>query len=650
MITTESPLGTPLEVGSVVLRNRFVATAHASGHTRDGLPVDGDAEYWKGVADGGAAMLISGGTAPALESTPRRRNLVECWRPEVVEGWSRRVDAIHAGGGVAISQFVHLGRETLGVETWYAPVGPSAVRSPREPTTPRPLTDGEIDAIVEGHHASTKNAFEAGFDGAELHAAHGYLLSQFLSAATNLRDEDVDGRVALTQRILRTMRDAAPGRILGVRFSLGGEQEAGLDFDGLCAVLDRVAGLVDYVNLTVGVRNTYVRDMGTERPPLLDDIARLRAHVGVPMVASQAFRDQADMEAALAAGADLIGMARPYIADPELPNKLLSGRAAQVRPCVSCNEDCRAFDPCVLCSVNPDLAPPGHEHRPAMPLRLGAAAPAPVRVAVVGAGPAGLECALRLAQSGTPVTVFEEGAKIGGQLAIATAAPHRRGWARLLAFYASELERHGAELLLGRRADAESLAPFDEVVVAVGAEEDRPAVPGGEHAWRSCDLLVDGPSALKGVQRLVVVDDGWGWWPCVSAVEVGVAAGVGDITVASPSNAFAGAIPAESRVQFLGRLGEGRLQVLALQRLDAVDAGGVELRGVPGGAASRVEADAVVHVGERRARSWAWLGDRPGVQAVGDCVVPRRVQHAVSEGCAAAEAIVAARHPVPVLN
>jgi 2,4-dienoyl-CoA reductase-like NADH-dependent reductase (Old Yellow Enzyme family)/NADPH-dependent 2,4-dienoyl-CoA reductase/sulfur reductase-like enzyme len=646
----DSPLGAPLEVGSVVLRNRFVATAHASGHTRDGLPVDGDAEYWKRVADGGAAMLVSGGTAPAPESTPRRRNLVECWRPEVVEGWSRRVDAIHSGGGVAISQFVHLGRETLGAETWYAPVAPSAVRSPREPTTPRPLTDGEIEAVVEGHHASTTNAVEAGFDGVELHAAHGYLLSQFLSPATNLRDKDADSRVALTQRILRTMRDAAPGRILGVRFSLGGEHEAGLDLSGLYAVLDRVADLVDYVNLTVGVRNTYVRDMATERPPLLDDIARLREHVRVPMVAGQAFRDQADMEAALAAGADLIGMARPYIADPELPNKLLSGRAAQVRPCVSCNEDCRVFDPCLLCSVNPDLAPPGAKHRPAMPLRVGPAAAAPGRVAVVGAGPAGLECALRLGQSGIPVTVFEEGAQIGGQLAIATGAPNRRGWARLLAFYASELERLGAEVLLGRRADAESLTPFDEVVVAVGAEEDRPDVPGAETALRSSDLLVEGPSALRGVQRLVVVDDGWGWGPCVSAVEVGVAAGVPDITVVSPSNAFAGAIPNESRVQFLGRLDEARLQVLALQRLEAVDAGGLELRGVPAGAASRVEADVVVLVGERRARSWAWLGDRPGVQAVGDCLVPRRVQHAVSEGCAAAEAIVAAHHPVPVLN
>src|SRR3954468_11508244 len=152
-----SPLGAPIDIGPLTLRNRFVATAHASGHTRDGLAVEGDAEYWKRVADGGAAMLISGGPAPAPESTPRRRNLIECWRPEVVEGWGRRVDAIHSGGGIAISQFVHLGRETLGAETWFAPVAPSAVRSPREPTTPRVLTDGEIDAVVEAHRASTAN-------------------------------------------------------------------------------------------------------------------------------------------------------------------------------------------------------------------------------------------------------------------------------------------------------------------------------------------------------------------------------------------------------------------------------------------------------------------------------------------------------------
>ena len=614
MSGADSPLGAPIDIGSVRLRNRLVATAHASGLVREGLAQPGDAEYWGRVADGGAAMLISGGTVTARESTPRRRNLLEAWRPEAVPGLARRVDAIHAGGGVAVCQLVHLGRETLGAETWYAPVGPSAVRSPREPTAPRAVTEAEIDELVAGHAISTANAIEAGFDGVELHAAHGYLVSQFLSAVTNVRDEE---RTGFLRRLLVAMREAAPGRLLGVRLSVGGEREAGLDLDGLCAVLPHVRGLVDYVNLTVGVRTTYVRDMGTEAPPLLDDLPRLRTHVDVPLVACQAFRDQADMEAALALGADLVGMARPLIADPDLPVKLLSGRASEIRPCVSCNEDCRAFDPCLLCSVNPDLAPPGDVRRPALPLRISKSVGCGGRIAIVGAGPAGLECALRLGGQ-RAVTIFEAGERIGGQLAIAADAPHRRGWVRLLDFYASALGRQRVELRLGHNATAADLEAYDEVVIATGADESRPDFP----ALRSSDAIAAGPEALAGAESLVVVDDGYGWWPCVGAVELGVAAGVREITVLTPGTAFAATIPAESRVQLLGRLAGQRLTIVPLARKNSVDA------------------DAVIVVGERRPRPFDWIGDRPGVRAAGDCIVPRRVHHAVSEGCQAAAEIL----------
>jgi 2,4-dienoyl-CoA reductase-like NADH-dependent reductase (Old Yellow Enzyme family) len=637
-------LGDPIEVGPVRLRNRFVATAHASGLVQDGLPMPGDAEYWGRVADGGAAMLISGGTVTAAESTPRRRNLVEAWRPEVVPGLARRVAAIHAGGGVAVCQFVHLGRETLGAETWYAPVGPSAVRSPREPTAPRPLTDGEIERVIEGHRAATENAVDAGFDGVELHAAHGYLVSQFLAPASNVRPgaAELDARAELLIRLLEAMREAAPGRLVGVRLSVGGAHEAGVDLEGLCAVLPLVQELVDYVNVTVGVRTTYVRDMATERPPLLDDVARLRAHVDVPLIVCQSFRDPGDMEEALARGADLVGMARPFIADPELPRKILGGRAAEVRPCVSCNEDCRAFDPCLLCSVNPDLAPPGHRHRPAVPLQIAASPGADGPVAVVGAGPAGVECAIRLAAAGRAVALWDEREHIGGQLAVAAAAPHRGGWARLLRFYASALERHGVDLRLGRAATAGDLEPYDEVVVAIGSEEVLP--DAGRGAIRASDAIAAGPQALAGVERLVVVDDGFGWWPCVSAVELGVAAGVGEITVATPSTAFAAGIPAESRVQFLERIAASIPRVVPLARLEVVDEAAVHVR--VGAAPLELPADAAIVVGERRPRTWAWLGERGGVRAVGDCIVPRRVQHAVSEGRAAAEQILHARESV----
>ncbi len=187
---THTQLGTPFAVAGMRLRNRFVATAHASGLVQDGLPTAGDAAYWRRIAAGGASMLISGGTVVAAASTVRRRNMVEAWRPEVVDALAARVDAVHAEGALAVCQLVHLGRETLLAEGYYSPIAPAAVRSPREPTAPRALSDSEVDEVVAAHGVSSANAIAAGFDGLELHAAHGYLPAQFLSATAN------PGRVA----------------------------------------------------------------------------------------------------------------------------------------------------------------------------------------------------------------------------------------------------------------------------------------------------------------------------------------------------------------------------------------------------------------------------------------------------------------------
>ena len=179
----------PFELGQLTLRNRLVGTAHGRGILEDGLPLPEDAEYWRRRAAGGVAMLTVGGTVVAPESTWRRRITTEAWRPEAVPGMAARAQAIRAEGAVAACQLVHLGRETTGAELWFHPVAPSAVRSPREPTRPRPLTTGELDAIVEGFRVSAVNAADAGFQVIELHAAHGYLLAQFLSAATNRRPD-----------------------------------------------------------------------------------------------------------------------------------------------------------------------------------------------------------------------------------------------------------------------------------------------------------------------------------------------------------------------------------------------------------------------------------------------------------------------------
>src|SRR6516165_445677 len=209
-MSTGDPLAArPFPLGrGLVLRNRLVGTAHAAGLVSGGLVLPEDAGYWRRRAAGGAAMLVVGGTVTAPESTWRRRIVTEAWREEAVPGMAARAEAIRAEGAVAACQLVHLGRETTGADMWYPPVAPSSVRSPREPTRPRALSEVEVDDIVEGFCVSTVNAARAGFQVVELHAAHGYLLAQFLSGSTNRRAcaDSVTERVGIVRRIAEGIR------------------------------------------------------------------------------------------------------------------------------------------------------------------------------------------------------------------------------------------------------------------------------------------------------------------------------------------------------------------------------------------------------------------------------------------------------------
>jgi len=235
-----STLADPLRLTeTLTLRNRLVATAHGSGAVADGVPQTGDAEYWERVATGGVGMVIGGGAVVAPASTIRRGNFIALWRPEVIEPLRRRAAAIRSAGAVSIMQLLHLGRETLGAETYYSPVAPSAVRSPREPTAPRALADDEVDDLVAQFRTAASNALEARIDGFELHAAHGYLFAQFLSAVVNRRPEaaTLAGRVEPIWRVVDAIRELHPSCPIGIRLSVGDPQDAGLDHEALAELL-----------------------------------------------------------------------------------------------------------------------------------------------------------------------------------------------------------------------------------------------------------------------------------------------------------------------------------------------------------------------------------------------------------------------------
>ncbi|MEU4314333.1 NAD(P)-binding protein [Nocardia sp. NPDC024068] len=632
-------MSSPLRIGPLTLRNRLVATAHGSGVVSGGVAQPGDDDYWRRCAAGGAAMVITGGTVVGSDSGNRTGNITDASDPAGLPGLRRRASAIAAEGAIPVCQLVHLGRETLGAEIWEHPVAPSDIRSPREPVRARVLSDDDIEEIIAAFAVSSRHATAAGFAAVELHAAHGYLLAQFLSAASNTRPDaaTIAGRAAILHRLHAAITAACPDIVLGVRLSIDGAEEAGMDAGGLCELLP-LLGMFDYINVTVGVRATYVRDMATAEPPLLPVLRRLRAATDRPLLVSQAFRNRTEIEAALGAGADMVGMARPFIADPDIAVKLLRGEDNRIRPCVSCNEDCRSFTPVLLCSVNPVLAPPGRSARPARPLQFGSAPDRAARVAIVGAGPAGLEAALRLGPT-RAVTVFEASRRVGGQLRTAAQAPNRAGWSALLRYYQNNLA--GVSLELGYRARPADLTGFGEVIVATGATET--PTPG---TATTTAALFD-PWQIWPGDRVVVVDDGFGYWPALGVVEAALAGGAKQVTVLVPGPAVAAGIPAESRVQLRKRLIGAPVDFVvdAVVSEVARDASEtvVTYRNPLSGRITRLACDRVVAAGERRSTGRApFQRELPHarVQIIGDAVVPRRVSHAVAEGFAAAAAVI----------
>ncbi|WP_406439508.1 FAD-dependent oxidoreductase [Streptomyces sp. NBC_01613] len=641
---TGRTLATPFTLGGLTLRNRLVATAHATAAVADGAPTEADASYWRRLAQGGAGMVITGGTAVAPESTLPQRYLTEAWRPEIKDAVRRRAEAITDGGAVAVAQLVHLGRETLGAGTYYAPVSASAVRSPREATAPHPLSTEEVRRVVDAFRISAANSVQAGFHGVELHAGHGYLLAQFLSRITNSRVDEYADRIALLTQVIEAIRTEIGELPIGVRVSVEPGENSGLDLDDLTELLPRLcrAAPFAYVNVTTGVRNTYVPGMAVTRPLLLEDVARLRAAVAVPLLVSQGFRSVADIERALDSGADLVGMARPFMADPDFARKAVAGDEHAIRPCTGCNEGCRTFEPTGSCSVNPELAPPGSAIRPAVPLLLTRPGSGTGPVAVLGAGPAGMECAMALARAGSDVVVYDSAAEVGGQARLAARAAHRSGWQKLVDHQREQLVGLGVRVMLHTAPTPAELARYSQIVLATGAQETAVPVPGELPTLTTTDFLNQYADVVPYAPGVAVLDDGFGWWQGISAVESALTAGAREVTVITPGTGFATGLSPENRTQLLQRLTGAPVRIVPMSTVAATTAGELRLRNIMDGYETGLAADVLVTVGERRPHRPDFT-PAPGqtVRAVGDCVVPRRIAHAVAEGRAAAEAVTA---------
>jgi 2,4-dienoyl-CoA reductase-like NADH-dependent reductase (Old Yellow Enzyme family) len=634
----------PITIGGCEIRNRVVRAAHGTlfgmGEVSERLIA-----YHEARARGGVGLSV----VEIMTVHPSSLGALPGFLDTVSPGLEELARRCHAHDMRVFQQLWHGGANSHPFEGgpgW----APSALPDPTEGRLPVAMTQGMIDEIIGAFAATARRCRDAGLDGVEVHAAHGYLVGSFLSPATNQRQDAYGGsledRTRFLEQILAAIRsETGPGFAVGFRISGSESVPDGLVPDESARIVERVVGtgLTDYVSVSMGSYYAMPKFIGAMHEPAGYEIPTsdpvLRAAGEVPTIVVGRIHTLEHAERVIADGvADMVAMVRPTIADPDLVAKSLAGRADEVRPCISCNQGCVGglFGPAQVmgCAVNPDV---GREYEDV------AASAGSRRIAVVGGGPAGLEAAVTAATRGHQVVLYEAFEQLGGQVTWARRAPHRADLGLITDWLAARLDRLGVKVLLGTPATVEALTggDVDAVIVATGSRPDpaRPLRfrPGAVVPGMDLPHVLSPQAALAGevpAPRRAVVFDELGTAAAPSVAEYLLAQGT-EVVLATSLVTYAAELgPSFQRDPYHARLGaDPRFQALTEVTLARVDSDAVTLTGIHDGREHRVETDLVVPV--VRGRPDTALHDRlaaSGVEChlVGDAVEPLDLQHAIA--------------------
>lgn len=478
---TEYPnLLSPLDLGFTTLRNRVLMGSMHTGLEDRASRFPQLAEYYAERARGGVGLIVTGGFAPNRTGwlLPLASKLST---PAEAKHHHLLTSAVHAEGGKIALQILHAGRYA------YHPLSVSASsrKAPINPFRPRALTAYGVHRTIRAFADCAALARDAGYDGVEIMGSEGYLINQFLAERTNRRTDAWGGTAEKRRRfaveiVRRTREKVGPDFIIIYRLSMLDLVEGGQSWDEVVALArDVEAAGATIINTGIGWHEARVPTIVTSVPrgAFTWVTGKLKPHVSVPVVTSNRINLPHVAEQALADGdADLVSMARPLLADPDWIRKAETGRTDEINTCIACNQACldHAFSrKPVSCMVNPRA---GHETTlNLLPTRRAK------RIAVVGAGPAGLATATALGERGHDVELFEADDEIGGQFGIARRIPGKEEFAETIRYYTRRLEVTGVKVHLGTRATAADLTGFDEVVLATGVTPRVPALPGIDH-------------------------------------------------------------------------------------------------------------------------------------------------------------------------
>ena len=471
----------PLDLGFTTLKNRVIMGSIHTGLEDRAKDVPRLAEYFAERARGGVALIVTGGYAPnrtgwLLPFGAKLTHRVEARRHRAI------TKAVHDEGGKIALQILHAGRYS------YQPfsVSASSIKAPINPFRPRKLTGRGVRWQIRNFVRCARLAQQANYDGVEIMGGEGYFINQFLCERTNKRTDTWGGtpenrRRMAVEIVRRTRKAVGPNFIIIFRLSMADLVEGGQTWDEIVALAQEVeAAGATIINTDIGWHESRVPTIVTSVPraAFADITGKLEKHVSIPVAASNRINMPEVAEEILTRGdAQLISMARPMLADPDWVRKAEAGTPDEINTCIACNQACldHAFvRKHVSCLLNPRA---GRETELTLsPTR------AAKRVAVVGAGPAGLSAALGLAQRGHSVTLFEADSEIGGQFGIARKIPGKEEFAETIRYYNRQLPLAGVDVRLDSRVTAtELVGEYDEVIVATGVTPRVPSIPGIDH-------------------------------------------------------------------------------------------------------------------------------------------------------------------------
>lgn len=470
----------PLTLGSVTLPNRVIMGSMHLGLEEAPGGFERMAAFYAERARGGVGLIVTGGISPNAAGRPFPGGAMLTNDDEAAQ---HRIvtQAVHEAGGRIAMQILHFGRYAYHPEA----VAPSAIQAPISPVVPHALTGAEVEATIADYVRCALLARSAGYDGVEIMASEGYFINEFIARHTNHRTDEWGGtyanRMRLPLEIVRQVRAAVgPDFILIFRLSMLDLVPDGSTFEEVVELAQAVeAAGASIINTGIGWHEARIPTIATPVPrgAFTWVTKKLMGHVSIPLVTSNRINTAEKAEQVLADGcADLVSMARPFLADPDFVRKAATGLPQAINTCIGCNQACLdhsfALKP-TSCLVNPRAA-----HETLLKIT---PARTPKRVAVVGAGPAGLAAALTAAQCGHAVTLYDGADRLGGQLNVAREVPGKQEFDETLRYFTYQLAEHGVRVHLNTWVTPDVLADAEVVLVATGVTPRVPDLPGVDH-------------------------------------------------------------------------------------------------------------------------------------------------------------------------